>query len=171
MQHTYCVSSCFYSHYMCLVHHRSFSSFPSTSVHGLRLLPSCFPSAVVCEFLIIKNKLHIGLNTHSMSFKEVVKITVHNINPYTWYWMIKDTSENVISSDYQGIIWQTFMECDELLVQKWKDQQHFFELTFLQHMEFVKCLFGDSVGLGVRKFVSCSLRNTTASTIEKIPMN
>jgi hypothetical protein len=38
VQHTYCVSSCFYSRCMSLEHRCSFSSFPSTSEHGIGLV-------------------------------------------------------------------------------------------------------------------------------------
>jgi hypothetical protein len=73
-----------------------------------------------------------------MSSRQVVKINIDNINPYTWYWMIKDIPEDVISCDSHAVIRRCFMECDELVVQKWRSTQQFFKLTFPQHMEYAK---------------------------------
>ncbi len=157
VQHTYCVSSCFYSQHMCLVHHCSFRAFPSVSQDEIQVLPSCFPSNIMREYLVIKNKLQTCMNTRSMSRKNMVKFTVENINALTWYWMIRDAPADVIREDLSAIMKVTFMESDSLVVQKWKDRQQCVALTFPQHLDFAKRLFGDTFGLGVRKLLCCPL--------------
>lgn len=63
----------------------------------------------------------------------------------------------VLKSDL-GVVKHTFVEKDELLVNKWRDIKHFFEVTLPEHMEFAQCFFGLSVRFGVRVFDTCPLK-------------
>jgi hypothetical protein len=158
VQHTYCVSSCFYSHYMSLEHHCSFSSFPCTSTSGIGILPSCFPSMMLGELLTVKNKVQVSMNTHSKNNRQKVQFSVDNINPFTWHWLIKDLPQYMVLSDSQGLIKRNFISNDELVIKKWRTMQQFFELTFPEHLEYAILLFGLCIGLGVRLFVPCPLK-------------
>lgn len=160
VQHTYCVTSCFYLSHMTLVHHCSFSSFPSANKDGGDVPLSCFPSTLLRELLSIKNKMQNAMNTRSKCSKQVIKITVENISAYTWYWMIRDVPEHIIvGGNSRAVVKRTYMESDELVVQKWRDTQQFLELTFPDHMEFAQRMFGQSVGLGIRALVCCPLKD------------
>jgi hypothetical protein len=44
-----------------------------------------------------------------------------------------------------------------MVVQRWRDTQQFFEVTYPEHMDFAMGIFGLSVGLGVCVFVPCPL--------------
>jgi hypothetical protein len=62
----YCVSSCFNHQNLILCHRCSFSAFPSLWAEDLGVyLPSCFPSMIMRELHLIKNKVQITLNTRS----------------------------------------------------------------------------------------------------------
>jgi hypothetical protein len=71
--------------------------------------------------------------------------------------MIKDAPEGLVQSDTFGVIKRHFVEKDEMVVQRWRDTQQFFEVTYPEHMDFAVGIFGLSVGLGVRVFVPCPL--------------
>ena len=160
VQHTYCVSSCFYSRSMTLEHCCSFASFPSTSAYGLGVLPSCFPSTILRELLTVKNKAQNAMNTWSKSSKRVVKLTLDNVSPFTWHWMIRNLPAQMIGANLRAVVKRTFMESDELVVQKWRDTQQYVEFTFPEHFKFAQQIFGESFGLGVRTVLSCPLKNS-----------
>lgn len=70
---------------------------------------------------------------------------------------MRDAPIELLKSDF-GVMKHTFVEKDELVIQKWRDTQQSFELTLSEHMEFAQRVFGLSVGLGVHVFVPCPLK-------------
>ncbi len=127
MNNVYYFSSCFNHQNLILQHKCSFSAFPSLWAEDLGVnLPSCFPSMIMCELCLIKNKVQITLNTQSKNSRQCITVSCDDISSFAWNWMIKDALEGLVQSNTFGVIKSHFVEKDEMVVQQWRDTQQFF---------------------------------------------
>jgi hypothetical protein len=154
MKDTYQVSSVYSTSETSISHHKSFFSFPSLCLNNL--LPTCFPSALLKELLIIKQKVQCILNTRSMNGKCSQITHINNINYLTWMYMIHDlpcdlTMKNVIVKRY-------FFRGDESVLRKERVVEQAFELTLPAHLFYAQRLFGTAAGVGTRSSHNCRLK-------------
>jgi hypothetical protein len=67
----------------------------------------------------------MALNTKmSKNCQQVVTIYSDDINPFTWNWIKKDAPESFVQTNL-GVIKCSFIDNDELVIQQWRDSQHF----------------------------------------------
>jgi hypothetical protein len=119
---------------------------------------------IMSQFLTIKNKIQMALNTRSKNSRQLVTVSLDNISPFTWNWIKKDAPEGFVQTNL-GVIKRSFIENYELVVQQWRYTQQYFELKYPEDMEYASSIFGQSVGLGVRVFVPCPLKKSARLAI------
>eukprot|EP00590_Aulacoseira_subarctica_P004366 CAMPEP_0172435950 /NCGR_PEP_ID=MMETSP1064-20121228/71465_1 /TAXON_ID=202472 /ORGANISM="Aulacoseira subarctica , Strain CCAP 1002/5" /LENGTH=97 /DNA_ID=CAMNT_0013184321 /DNA_START=472 /DNA_END=762 /DNA_ORIENTATION=+ len=97
---------------MTLWHYQSFSSFPSTSPHGI--LSSCVPSTVFHQLIAVKASIQSAFNTRAKNARNRVVCKVANFSVSTWDYvksiLLQDVETSVV------IAKTTFILRDELVV-------------------------------------------------------
>ena len=153
MAHVFIASSFFNSNTMTLGHCQSFSSFPSTSPHGI--LSYCFPSTIFYQLIAVKVSIQSALNTRAKNARNRVVCKVPNFSVSTWDYikslLLQDVERSTVVSK------TTFILKDELVVEKWRTKQELINLTLPEHLDCAQKIFGTSVGLGVRVFLPCPM--------------
>jgi len=113
-------------------------------------------------------KIQQALNTNSMRSKNSVTITIDNFNSFTWQYIIMDLPEHGVNlMETKAVVKSVIMEKDSLVVQKWRDAQQWFHLHLPEHFQLAQNLFGNTVGLGVRVVVPCSLGRSRGGKVEE----
>ncbi len=57
-----------------------------------------------------------------------------------------------------------YLNADECVVEKWRDEQEAFVLTNPHDLSFAQSLFGWAVGIGVRCIIPCQIKSQNYST-------
>jgi hypothetical protein len=153
MAHVYCTSSYFDSRPKMLFHCQTFSSFPSTSYH--KVLSTYYPSMILQQLLLIKNKMQVALNTRALNARNTVLINIDYISKSTWIYIQGVLDLQV--SHFSGIEKTSYILGDESIVEKFRSAQESFFLSLPADLVSAKRVFGESVGLGVRAFVPCRI--------------
>jgi len=153
MSNVFVASSVFVSKTMTLGHCQSFSSFPSTSPHGI--LSYCFPSTIFYQLIAMKAAVQSALNTRGKNKRNRVVCKIDNFGRSTWEYLKLQLALDVEASPV--VVKTNFISRDELVVEKWRTGQEQVNLTLPEHLQSAKKVFGTSVGIGVRVFLPCPM--------------
>ena len=153
MSNVFVASSVFVSKTMTLWHCQSFSSFPSTSPHGI--LSYCFPSNIFHQLIATKASIQSAMNTRAKNALNRVVCKLANFLGSTWDYIKSLLLQDVETSPV--ITKTSFILRDELVVEKWRTRQEEVNLTLPEHLVVAQKIFGVSVGLGVRVFLACAM--------------
>jgi hypothetical protein len=154
LANVYSVTSTFNSNTCTISHIKNFCPFPSSYINSQLL--SCYPSTLLRQILNIKEMIQRMMNTRSMSSRCSQSTVIHNINPLTWYYMLRVMGT---SCRYQNVvIKRSYVKNDEFVLEKKRVPQAIVFLTFPLHLQMAQKVFGSGTGLGTRNVMSCSLR-------------
>ncbi len=134
LANVYVVTSTFNSNCCTLIHEKTFHTFPS-SYNNHELL-SCFPSTLLRQLLNIKEVVQRMMNTRSMSSRCSQSTTIHNINPLTWYYIIRIMGANCRYNSV--VVKRSYIKNDEFVLEKRRVTQAILFLTFPFPLEMAK---------------------------------
>jgi hypothetical protein len=154
LANVFIVSSVYDSNLGTINHLQSFLPFPSSDTNSHLL--TCFPSTTLRQILGIKEAVQRLMNTRSMSSRCYQSTTIHNIDPLTWYYMLRVLQMNC--SFKHVVIQHTYVNRDEFVLEKKRVLQASVLLTFPFHLKVAQKLLGLTVGIGTRKVLRCTLK-------------
>jgi hypothetical protein len=160
MKYTYRVTSCVWFTQNLITHGTTFKTFPSERFPSL--LMSCFPLIIFSQLLWLKQELQRLLNTRSLSSRNSAVAKIHNIDMYTWIYLLRDCP--IVPQLGSVVSHGGCVSFDEYIQRSFREPQLSFWVGNTNHLAYVQGLFGLSFGIGVRFTVSCRLPRSQTST-------
>ena len=151
----YRVVSYFQSSDKTIVHEKTFKSFPSD--HFPLLFPVCYPSTIFRQLMHLKRKIQEKLNTRGMGKKNCQVIHIDNFDRSTWSYILSCCQVDVHRS--RIVVKNIYLNGDECVVEKWREDQEAFVLTNPRDLSFAQSFLGSAVGIGVRCIIPCQIKS------------